>query len=127
MLSPTTTLGVAVFLMATSGAGSFVTFTEMCESLLFGLVSSGLLTCALLSTDGMPAARAVVWMVIAGAWALAASAPGKAQVMAWPAPVLQDQPLPAATESRRRPAGTVSVTVSVLSVASLESLLTSSV
>src|SRR3954454_14755770 len=99
MLSPTTTLGVAVFLMATSGAGSFVTFTVMCDSLLLGLVSSGLLTVALFKTDGMPAASAVVWTVMAGAWALAASAPGKVQVRLCPA-VLQFQPMPAATESR---------------------------
>src|SRR4051794_18479703 len=117
MLSPTTTFGVAVFWIVTSGAGSFVTGVVTDESLLLGLLSSGLATCAVLVTDGMPAASAVVCTWMAGADAPAASTPGKVHVRLCPA-VLHVHPFPAFTESSLSPAGTVSVTVRVLSVGS---------
>src|SRR3954469_2099982 len=127
MSSPTTTVGVADFLIATSGAGSFETSTVTWDSLLLGLLSSGVLTVALLSTDGTPPARAVVCTVIGEAWSSFLRTPGEVQEIACPAPVPQVQPFPASTESRRRPAGTVSLTLMVLSVGSAPALLTSRV
>src|SRR3954453_2477869 len=109
MSSPTTTVGVADFLMATSGAGSFETSTVTCDSLLLGLLSSGVLTVALLSTDGTPPARAVVWTVMGEAWSSFLRTPGYVQEIACPAPGPQGQRFPALTAWRRRRAGTAAL------------------
>src|SRR4051794_5013167 len=127
MSSPTTTVGVADLLIATSGAGSFETSTVTWDSLLLGLLSSGVLTVALLSTDGTPPARAVVCTVIGEAWSSFWRTPGEGRKSAGPARGRRAQRFPASTESGGSPAGTVSLTLMVLSVGSAPALLTSRV